>query len=112
MQSAHNPATEEICEEMAQMRTELGLVLKNFIGVAEKVNAVNYLSKQPPPSDKYYHEEDSYALNEQMGFFYQMPKAPIRIIGSKVREIEVRTMEIITKRVTMFDMAITTTTTT
>ena len=48
VQSTHNLATDEICEEMAQMRTELGLVLKNITGGAEKINAINYLSKPPP----------------------------------------------------------------
>ena len=32
MQSTHNPATDEIHEEMTQMRTELGLVLKHDTG--------------------------------------------------------------------------------
>ena len=50
---------------MDQMRTELGLVLKHVTWGAEKVNAVNYLSKQPPPIDEYYYEEDSYAVNKQ-----------------------------------------------
>ena len=51
------------------MRTELGLVLKHVVGVAEKVNAVNYLSKPPPPSYKYYYEDESYVMNDQtVGF--------------------------------------------
>ena len=41
MQSTHNPSTDEIREEMAQMRTELGLVLKDVIGGEKKINAVN-----------------------------------------------------------------------
>ena len=41
VQSTHNPATYEIREKMAQMRTELGLVLKLVKGGAEKINAVN-----------------------------------------------------------------------
>ena len=69
MQSTHNPATNDIREEMAQMRTELGLVLKHVTGGAEKINAVNYLAKPPPPIDECYYEEDSYAVNEQMGGF-------------------------------------------
>ena len=52
VQSTHNPATDEICKEMAQMRTELGLVLKHVTGGAEKINAVNYLPKPPPPNDE------------------------------------------------------------
>ena len=33
VQSTHNPASDEIREEMTQMRTELGLVLKHVTGV-------------------------------------------------------------------------------
>ena len=51
VQSTHNPATDEIGVEMAQMRTKLGLVLKHVTGGAEKINAVNYLAKQQPPND-------------------------------------------------------------
>ena len=36
MQSTHNPATDEIREKMAQMRTELGLVLKHVTGVQKR----------------------------------------------------------------------------
>ena len=53
VQATHNPAADEIREEMAQMRTELGLVLKYVSGGAEKVNAVNYFTKPPPPTDDY-----------------------------------------------------------
>ena len=65
VQSTHNPSTNEIREEMSQMRTELGLVLKHITGGVEKKNAVNYLSKPPPPNDECYYAEDSYAENEQ-----------------------------------------------
>ena len=36
VQSTHNPATNETREEMAQMRTELGLVLKHVTGVQKR----------------------------------------------------------------------------
>ena len=39
-----------------------------------------------------------------------MPKASIRIIGAKVKEIKVGTMVITTERVIMFEMEITTAT--
>ena len=41
----------------------------------------------------------------------QTPKDPIRRIGTKVKEIKVRTMIIITERVIMSEMGITTATT-
>ena len=69
MKSTHNPARDEIPEEMAHMRTEIGLVLKHIIGGAEKINAVNYLSKPPPPNDEFYYAENSYVVNEQTGGF-------------------------------------------
>ena len=69
MQSAHKPVTNEIHEEMAQMRTKLGLVLKHVNRGEEKVNAVNYLSKPPSPTDEYYYNEDSYVVNEITGGF-------------------------------------------
>ena len=49
---------------MAQMRIELGLVLKNVTRGVEKVNAVNYLTKPSLPADEHYYEEDSYVANE------------------------------------------------
>ena len=36
VQSTHKPATDEIREEMAQMRAELGLVLKHITGVQKR----------------------------------------------------------------------------
>ena len=69
VQSTHNPATDEIREEIAQMRTELGLVLKHVTGGAEKINAVNYLGKPPPPNNDFYYVEGTYAVNEQTGDF-------------------------------------------
>ena len=54
---------------MAQMITELGLVLKHVTGGAEKINAVNYLPKPPPPNDECYYAEEFYAVNEQTGGF-------------------------------------------
>ena len=69
VQSTHNPATDEIHEEMAQMRIELGLVLKHVTGGPEKINAVNYLAKPPPPNDECYYVEYTYAVNEQTGGF-------------------------------------------
>ena len=65
VQSTHNPATDGIREEMSQMRTELGLVIKHVTGGAEKINAVNYLAKPPPPNDECYYAEDTYAVNEK-----------------------------------------------
>ena len=65
VQSTHNPATDEIDEEMAQMRTELGLVIKHVTGGVEEINAVNYFAKPPPLNDEYYYAEDSYAENEK-----------------------------------------------
>ena len=64
VQSTHNPATDEIREEMTQMKSELGLVLKHVTGGVEKINAVNYLLKPPSPNHECYEEENTYAVNE------------------------------------------------
>ena len=112
MQSTHNPATDEIREEMAQMRTELGLVLKHFTGGAEKINAVNYLSKPPARNDECYYEEDSYAVNEQMRGFRPSALYVIRRISVKVQGTKVRTMVTTTVRVIMSEMETIVTTTT
>ena len=112
MQSTHNPATDEIREEMAQMRTKVGLVLKHITGGAEKINAVNYLSKPPPPNDECYYPEVSYAVNEQTGVSNRVSKALIRRIGTKVKGTKVGTMVNITVRVIMSEIETTTATTT
>ena len=46
LQATNNLTIDEIPEELAQMRTKLGLVLKHVRGGVEKVNAVNYITKQ------------------------------------------------------------------
>ena len=79
---------------------------------AQKVNTVNYLYKPPPPIDEYYSEEDSYAINEQMGVSDKNPTDTIRRIRAKIKEIEVGTMIITTERVIMYEIGITTATTT
>lgn len=49
---------------MAQIRTELGLVLKHVTGDTKKVNAMSYFTKPPTPKYEYYYEKDSYAVND------------------------------------------------
>ena len=87
MQPAHNPATSELRDEMDQMRTKLGLVLKHVNRGEEKVNAVNYLSKPPSPTDEYYYEEDSYAVNKQTrGFPTKRPRLQSGELESESRK--------------------------
>ena len=59
MQDIHNSVTNAILEEISQMRTDLGLLLKHVSGGAEKVNVVNYFSRPPLPPDEYYYKEDT-----------------------------------------------------
>ena len=47
-QAIHNPIIDDIRKEMAQMRTELELLLKHITGGVGKVNVVNYFTKPPP----------------------------------------------------------------
>ena len=113
LQYTHNPATNEICEEMPQMRTELGLVLKHVTRGVEKINVVNYMCTPPPLNDEYYYYEvHSYKVNKHRGVSDRVPKAQLRIIGAKVKEMKVGSMVNITLIVIMSEMEITTTTTT
>ena len=112
VQSTHNPATDEIREEMAQMGTELGLVLKYVTRGEENINAVNYLAKPPPPNDDCYYAEDTYVVNEQIRGFRPSTQAQIRIIGAKVKGTKVGTMVTTNVRVIMSKMETTTATTT
>lgn len=83
-------------------------MLKHIFGGAEKVNVVKNLSKPPPPNDEYYHKEESSTFNDQTGVSNQTPKSQIMRIGAKVMETKFITMVIITARVIMFGMGITT----
>lgn len=67
VKDTNNEATDEIHKEMAQMRIQLGLVLKHVTGRVEKVIAVNYLTRPPPLVEEYYCEEDVYAMNDWGG---------------------------------------------
>ena len=112
VQFTHNPATDDIREKMAQMRTELGLVLKHVTGGAEKINAVNYLAKPPPPNDECYYEEDTYALNDQIGGFQPSAQGSNQDNWRQGQGTKVETMVTTILRVIMSEMETTTTTTT
>ena len=112
VRSTHNPPTDEIREEMAQMRTELGLVLKHVTKGAEKINAVNYLAKPPPPNDECYYAEDSYAVNEQTGGFRPSVQGSNQDNWRQGQGNQVGSMVTITVRVIMSEMETTTAITT
>ena len=86
VQSTHNPATYEIREEMAKMKTELGLVLKHVTGGAEKINAVNYLLKPPLQMMSVIMTRIPMLYMSRRGVSDQVPKALIRRIGANVKE--------------------------
>uniref|UniRef100_M1DCB3 Integrase core domain containing protein n=1 Tax=Solanum tuberosum TaxID=4113 RepID=M1DCB3_SOLTU len=59
---------------MSLLRTEVGLVFKHVSKHAEKVNAVNYQTRAPPPYD-YIYEKDENIANDQMGSFLNNAQA-------------------------------------
>ena len=69
VQATNNQSIDEMRENLAWMRTKIGLVLKHVSEGTKKVNAVNYLNKPPLPSNEYNYEGDTYAVNDQMGGF-------------------------------------------
>ena len=58
------------------MRTHLRFLLKHVTWGVEKVNAVNYLSRPPVPTDEYYYEKDSYVVNDQTVGFRSNAQGP------------------------------------
>ena len=65
------------------------------------------MPKPPPQIDEFYYAEDSYAVNYQTRGFDRTPKAPVKIIGAKVKETKVGTLIILTARVIMSEMGVT-----
>lgn len=65
VQVTTNHSADDIRVEMAQIRTELEFLLNHVSGGSEKVNIVNYLNINPPPTEECYFEEEAYAVNDQ-----------------------------------------------
>uniref|UniRef100_M1DV40 Integrase core domain containing protein n=1 Tax=Solanum tuberosum TaxID=4113 RepID=M1DV40_SOLTU len=68
VQTSPSQSNDDIREEMAQLRTEIALVLKHVSGSAKKVNDVNYQTKTLP-ADEYIYEEDANLANDRTGGF-------------------------------------------
>lgn len=62
IQATNNQAADEIHEQMVQMRTELGLVLKDVAREDENVNALKYLTIPPQPMEEYYYQEATFNI--------------------------------------------------
>lgn len=69
IQATQNQPKDDIGEEMAQLRTEIGLLLKHLNGSAEKLNAMNYLV------DEYIYEKDLNLVNNQTVDFWTNAQA-------------------------------------
>ena len=82
------------------------------LGGAEKINAVNYLAKPPPPNDECYYAEDTYVVNEQMGGFRPSAQGSNQDNWCPGQGNRGQIYGSITMRVIMSDMETTTATTT
>uniref|UniRef100_M1DKL1 Integrase core domain containing protein n=1 Tax=Solanum tuberosum TaxID=4113 RepID=M1DKL1_SOLTU len=78
-------------QKVAQLRTDVGLVLKHLVLGAEKFNAVNYQNRAPPRDD-YGYEEDAYYVHDQTEVSEPTLKLLIIILGVKVKGIKVETI--------------------
>lgn len=69
VQTGPSQSNDDIREEKAQLRIEIGLVLKYVSGSAEKVIDVSYQTRALP-DDEYIYEEDANLVNDQMVCFW------------------------------------------